>query len=90
MEVYVDGMELANGYQELTDAAEQRVRFHHALSRRRQRGQPVPPLDQALLDALGHGLPPCAGIALGFDRLAMLSLGLQNMQQVVAFPFSRC
>jgi lysyl-tRNA synthetase class 2 len=83
-------MELANGYQELTDADEQGRRFRQALEVRRQRGAPLPPLDQPLLDALQHGMPRTAGIALGFDRLAMLSLGLKNLDQVVAFPIGRC
>jgi len=89
LEVYVDGMELANGYQELTDAAEQRARFEAALEARRARGAPLPPLDEALLAALEHGLPAGCGIALGFDRLLMLALGSTHIDEVLAFPLAR-
>lgn len=89
MEVYVDGLELANGYLELTDAAEQGARFEASLELRRQRGAPTPPLDQPLLDALAHGFPASAGIALGFDRLVMLSLGRERLTDVMAFPLGR-
>ena len=86
VEVYVDGVELANGYQELTDAAEQRARQERAAERRAGRGLPALPLDEAFLAALEHGLPECAGIALGFDRLVMLALGVERLDQALAFP----
>lgn len=89
VEVYVDGVELANGYQELGDAAEQRSRFEGMRARRRALDMPCPPLDEALLAALAHGLPPCAGMALGFDRLVMLALGVAHIEDVIPFPVER-
>ena len=89
IEVYVDGMELANGYLELTDAAEQRRRFDEQGAGRRQRGQHVPPMDEPLLMAMEHGLPAMCGIAMGVDRLAMLALGARNIDEVLAFPLER-
>jgi len=84
-ELFVDGVELANGYHELIDAGEQRHRFEADLATRAQRGLPTPPLDRRFLAALGHGLPPCAGVALGFDRLVMLALGVDEIGEVIAF-----
>src|SRR5690606_32019455 len=74
-ELYAEGIELANGYVELASAAEQRQRFEADLTERRRRGLPGPDMDTRLLAALESGLPPCAGVALGFDRVAMLALG---------------
>jgi len=88
-EAWVEGLELANGYHELTDAAEQRQRFEEDLRRRRSRGLPEVPLDTRLLDALEHGLGPCAGVALGFDRLVMLACGATNIADVIPFPIDR-
>lgn len=88
-EVFVEGVELANGYHELTDAEEQERRFQRDLDERRARGLPVVPPDWRLLAALGHGLPPCAGVALGFDRLVMLAVGAHELGQVMPFPISR-
>ncbi|RMH22290.1 MAG: EF-P lysine aminoacylase GenX [Acidobacteria bacterium] len=88
-EVYVEGIELANGYHELVDAAEQRRRFAADLARRRERGLPAVAMDERLLAALDHGLPPCAGVALGVDRLALLATGGDALADVVAFPFDR-
>lgn len=88
-EVYVDGVELANGFHELTDAAEQRRRFAADLAHRRAAGLPVPPADERFLAALEAGLPPAAGVALGFDRLAMLATGAAAIDQVIAFPAER-
>lgn len=88
-EVYVEGMELANGFHELTDAAEQRHRFERDLERRRERGLPEVPIDHRLLAALAAGLPPCAGVALGVDRLVMLAAGVSSLAEVVAFPIDR-
>jgi len=79
-EVFVDRIELANGYQELTDAAEQRRRFEHDNRRRHRLGLDPMPIDESLLAALARGLPDCAGVALGFDRLAMLQAGWSGVQ----------
>ena len=88
-ELYFGPLELANGYHELTDAAEQRTRFERDLSIRRERGAPIPPLDARLLDALQSGFPACAGVALGVDRLLMAMLGSDRIADVLAFPFDR-
>jgi len=82
-EVFLDGMELANGYGELTDAVEQRRRFAQDLDQRRQSGKRAYPLDEKLLCALDNGLPRCAGVALGVDRLLMKVLGKNTMAEVV-------
>ena len=88
-ELYVDGMELANGYFELSDAREQRSRFDHDNSRRREYGLPERPLDERLLAALQHGLPDCSGVALGVDRLLMLVTGVADIRQTLAFDWMR-
>jgi lysyl-tRNA synthetase class 2 len=88
-ELYVDGLELANGFRELGDPLEQRRRFEHDLDVRRERGQAVNPLDERLLGALGHGLPDCSGVALGFDRLVMAALRLPSLDAAMAFPVGR-
>lgn len=88
-EVYLDGVELANGFHELTDAAEQRRRFVADLAARRAAGLPAVPVDERLLAALEHGLPSCAGVALGFDRLVMHAAGAEHIDDVVAFPVER-
>jgi lysyl-tRNA synthetase class 2 len=88
-EVFVDGVELANGFHELGDAAEQRRRFERDLEARRADGLPVPELDERLLAALAEGLPDCAGVALGVDRLVMLKLGTTDISEVIAFPIDR-
>lgn len=84
-EAYIGGVELANAFGELTDAAEQRRRFAAELAMRRERGFATYPLDEKLLGALEEGLPPSAGIALGIDRLVMLVLGAATIDEVVAF-----
>ncbi len=84
-ELYLDGIELANGFQELTDANEQRSRFMHDREVRQSRGQVVPPMDERLLAALTAGVPECAGVALGFDRLAALALGVPQMKSAMSF-----
>lgn len=83
-EVYVKGIELANGFHELTDATEQRRRFEHELQQRQALGMHCPPLDEQLLHALSS-LPPCAGVALGVDRLIMLAANVQSLEQISAF-----
>ncbi len=88
-ELYVDGLELANGYHELADAAEQRRRFEADNLARREAGQPERPADERLLAALAS-LPDCCGVALGFDRLLMLALGGSDIRDVLAFDWSRC
>ncbi len=71
---------------ELTDAAEQRARFLADRARRHAMGGADWPMDEDFLAALAHGLPPCAGIALGFDRLAMLAAGAARIDQVLWLP----
>jgi lysyl-tRNA synthetase class 2 len=88
-ELYLDGVELANGFHELGDALEQRRRFTQDLQKRRQRGQRLAPLDEKFLAALDAGLPDCAGVALGFDRLVMTALGLPSISGAMAFPIDR-
>jgi len=80
-EVMVDGIELANGYQELTDAEEQAARFAEDNRRRKKLGLPAMQADDELLEALRRGLPDCAGVALGFDRLLMLLAGVSDIGQ---------
>ncbi len=88
-EVYVAGVELANGFHELTDAAEQRRRFAADLAARRRLGREQPPLDERFLAALAAGLPASAGVALGLDRLVMLAHGAEHLDDVLAFPIAR-
>lgn len=89
-EVYFGGVELANGFRELTDSEEQRSRFEQDNQRRVAMGLPQHPIDTRLLDALSHGLPECSGVALGIDRLVMLALGADKLSDVIAFPVGRC
>jgi len=84
-ELYLDGLELANGFHELAKAQEQRARFTRDLSLSRVRGQVQPPLDENFLAALMNGLPDCAGVALGFDRLVAIALGADNLADAMAF-----
>jgi len=84
-ELYIDGVELANGFHELADAGEQRARFARDLSARRAHGQVEPPLDEHLLAALAAGMPDCAGVALGFDRLVAIALGAPRLADAMAF-----
>jgi len=88
-ELYVDGVELANGYFELTDADEQRQRFEQDNLRRREYGLSERPLDERLLAAMSHGLPSCSGVALGVDRLLMLVTGALDIREVLAFDWER-
>jgi elongation factor P--(R)-beta-lysine ligase len=84
-EIFICGQELANAFEELTDPAEQRARFAADRARRHALFGPDWPLDEEFLNAL-HVLPPCAGIALGFDRLAMLASGANSIDQVLWLP----
>jgi len=88
-EVYFKGIELANGFHELTDAGEQRQRFEQDNRKRAARHLPQQPIDTYLLDALEAGLPDCSGVALGVDRLVMLALGANSLAEVIAFPVDR-
>lgn len=88
-ELYLDGLELANGFHELGHAGEQRARFAHDLQRRAQRGLPIVPMDERFLAALSHGLPDCAGVALGFDRAVMCAIGARHIDEVLTFPHAR-
>ena len=84
-ELVIDGIEIANGYWELLDADEHRQRFKIDSEIRQQRGLPAMAVDEAFLAALEHGLPECAGVALGFDRLVMLGGGAKALSDVMAF-----
>jgi lysyl-tRNA synthetase class 2 len=84
-EFYLDGIELANGFHELASASEQRSRFQQDLAIRRSRGQALPPMDERLLAALEAGMPDCAGVALGFDRLVAIALGATGLAAAMAF-----
>lgn len=88
-ELYIRGLELCNGFWELTDPVEQRRRFEADNRVRRAAGLPEMELDEAFLAALEQGLPECAGVALGLDRLLMLRLGSRDIREVLAFPFDR-
>jgi elongation factor P--(R)-beta-lysine ligase len=84
-ELYMDGIELANGFHELANDAEQRERFTQDLRLRRARGQALPPVDERLLAALAAGMPDCAGVALGFDRLTAVALRTSQLADAMAF-----
>ena len=88
-EMYYAGLELANGFQELTDAAEQTARFHADNGQRQCAGQPTLPLDRRFVAALQHGLPRCAGVAVGLDRVLLAQLGLSSLDQVQTFSVAR-
>ncbi|MFN0060871.1 MAG: EF-P lysine aminoacylase EpmA [Planctomycetota bacterium] len=85
-ELYAHGLELCNGYHELIDAREQSARFHAASAARAAAGRDPLPIDTRFLAALEHGLPACAGVAVGFDRLCMLCAGAHSIDEVIAFP----
>lgn len=88
-EVYFKGIELANGFYELTDYNAQANRFEDDLNKRREMGLGLPDIDVYLLEALKSGLPLCSGVALGIDRLIMLTLNKKSLSDVLAFDFSR-
>jgi len=85
-EVFIDGVELANGYHELLDAEELRERFRKIAARRRLDDKPEIPVESRLLAAMDRGLPACCGTALGLERLLMLKLGVDSIDQVFPFP----
>lgn len=89
-ELYLNGIELANGYDELTDAAEQRERFAADNAERRRLGLPEVDVDERLLAALEHGIPDGAGVALGIDRLIQLALGKARLEDVLTFSTPIC
>ena len=84
-EVYADGIELANGFEELADPREQTARFAADNAARRRRGLPQHAPDERLLAALAAGLPPCSGVAVGFDRAVMVATGARSIDEVIAF-----
>ncbi len=87
-EVYIEGFELANGFNELQDAEEQLARFEADNIWRKENNLEEIVIDQHFIGALKSGLPNCAGIALGMDRLLMIKLGLEDISQVLAFPIN--
>jgi len=89
-ELYVNGIELANGFHELADAGEQARRFEQDNLARRNNGQTAMPADRLLLAALAHGMPDSAGVAIGFDRLVMLAAGATDIDAVLGFTLARC
>jgi len=88
-ELYVEGVELCNGYQELTDAVELRSRFERQNELRKAIGKSPLPVESRLLESMQAGLPECAGVALGFERLLMLLVGTNTIEDVLPFPDSR-
>lgn len=88
-ELFIDGIEIANGFRELTDAAALRARFEADQLARREAGQPVVAVDERLLAALSAGMPDCAGVAVGLDRLFALAAGARSISGVIAFPWDR-
>ena len=88
-ELYFRGVELCNGYWELTDADEQRQRFRSDNDQRKRSGKPAMAVDESFMAALDAGLPDCSGVALGLDRLLMLKLGAASIEEVLAFPIER-
>ncbi|MBT3307894.1 MAG: EF-P lysine aminoacylase GenX [Gammaproteobacteria bacterium] len=85
-ELVLNGIEIANGFHELTDATEQRKRFQKELDQRAEEGLEALPMDEHLLAALEKGLPDCSGVAIGVDRLMMLSMGKEQLSEVMPFP----
>lgn len=85
-ELYLGGIEIANGYSELTDPDRQQARFDDENARRLAMGKRPYPADRGYIDALRRGLPPCSGIALGVDRLLACLLGLDGLKGMMAFP----
>ena len=88
-ELFINGLELANGYQELLDATEQLQRFENENKQRLAAGQQPVSVDMHLIEALRHGMPMVSGVALGFERLLMLATGKDNIQDVIAFTIDK-
>lgn len=88
-ECYYQGIELANGFNELTDVNEQLIRFKADNQKRLEQGLDQRPIDNNFIAALQHGLPECSGVALGIDRLIMLGLGAETIEKVQSFPIDR-
>jgi len=88
-ELYFKGVELANGFYELQDAAEQKRRFDNDNELRAKNGLEVKPIDRHFIAALEHGLPDCSGVALGVDRLFMLQQNLTSIDQAISFSNNR-
>ena len=88
-EVFWGNLELANGFHELTDHREQRERFSTENRRRLELGLPAVPTDHRLINALAHGMPASAGVALGLDRLLMIATGASHIDEVLTFPWGR-
>lgn len=88
-EVYINGIELANGFHELADAQEQYNRFENDLEKRQHLNAPIVPIDKHLIAALNHGLPDCSGVAIGIDRLMMIVMNAKSLSEVICFPYER-
>lgn len=88
-EMFYQGLELANGFWELADPVEQRQRFERDNAIRQTQSLPQVAIDERFLTALSHGLPDCAGVAVGVDRLLMIKLGVKSIDQVLSFPSLR-
>ena len=88
-ELYINGIELANGYNELLDANELRKRFEQDNQQRQQQGKIEMPLDEFLLAAMESGLPECSGVAIGFDRLLMVAMEKSEMAETQSFDFEQ-
>lgn len=88
-EVYIEGLECANGFEELIDVTEQRRRFEQDNCKRKAIGFPNIAIDQRFLAALETGLPPCSGVALGLDRLLMTKVKTKRIDDVISFPADR-
>jgi len=86
MELYVAGLELGNGFVELTDPVEQRRRLEADVATKQRLGAPAYPIDDDFVAALEHGLPPSAGMAIGFDRLVMVATGAETIDDVLWLP----
>src|SRR5690606_20397195 len=85
-ELFINGIEIANGFHELTNAAEQRNRFKNDQQQRHQQQLNIPEIDERLMQALIHGMPDCSGVALGLDRLLMLKMKSTSIEEVINFP----
>ena len=89
-ELYLGGLELANGFEELTDPKEQQQRFEEDIRQRRQRRLPDMPMPKRFINALSMGMPPSAGVAVGVDRLLMLATDCEDIQAINPFGVTRC